>query len=712
MADDLDKFVLQYTVEMKDAISRLEKLNEKVDGVAKNNSKVKKSFEELARGSSEELGKVIPGLDKVSAAMKLMSAEFAVAAVAVAALAVGVKAVMDLRTQYNAQRKEGMETGVSSLRMEEYQRKFVKGSNGQVSRQTAADEVKKFSDMISSAYADPTRMGTEARRLKMLGIDPGERGKGSTPVNTALTRLGDIFSRMSPAQVQGIAKSNGMDQDFALTLQKLGPSVGKVTELTLSEIDARNKSQDSLSKFNDELAKMNEAFNEAEIALGTKLLPALTSLAGVFEKIASYLPVVSSATEAANPDLKAPATHWYTSLAQKMTRFAKYGPLGMAFDGLYPPIKAIEQEHERRKQAESPEGKTAASKAQEAAADKLLDGADQQNKQGIKSANDMNLAVNMFAGAVSAFSNAIDEKQAWAAWAGEAGKAAGLTHNAPAGSAINPSGPTKYDQIFNEAGSKYGVSPDLLRRVAKVESSMNPNAVSDKGAVGLMQVEPSNFKSLGITDGTDPRQSIMGGAQLLASYIKKAGGDIRQGLIYYHSGFDPSGYGPKTRAYPGQVLGDAANDPNAGESRAKMNLRMVQSNIAEKLGVPLSQIQQGGINRGDVAWRVEQLEGGIHNNIMSLNRQLQTVGLPQQTRSKIMTEIRDQQRGLGLMNTYGGQVIAGAQEGPRSITIGERAVIINVMGTADPTSTAQAVADHLDTQISDIVNGSATRLKY
>jgi hypothetical protein len=83
--------------------------------------------------------------------------------------------------------------------------------------------------------------------------------------------------------------------------------------------------------------------------------------------------------------------------------------------------------------------------------------------------------------------------------------------NSTAGSA--PDQPSRYTrQQIKEIVSK---RPPIVRAMAKVESSLNPYRPSAKGAKGLMQIMPEHYERLGITDPTDPVQSLDGGTQIL-----------------------------------------------------------------------------------------------------------------------------------------------------------------------------------------------------
>ena len=201
MASDLDTFVLQYQIDLKDSIGRLEKLHEKMEDVGKKGGKAAMELKKFAADASGELGKLVPGMNAVGAAVRAMGAEFAIAGAAIAALAIGVKSVMALRDQYNAQRGEGMRLGISGARVEEIQRKFVRSSNGYVTRDAAAEGLRQFSDLTTGAYKDPTRLGTEARKAMMMGVNVGTLGNPTSTMDR-LVEFQQRLKAMSDAEAQ------------------------------------------------------------------------------------------------------------------------------------------------------------------------------------------------------------------------------------------------------------------------------------------------------------------------------------------------------------------------------------------------------------------------------------------------------------------------------------------------------------------------------
>lgn len=93
---------------------------------------------------------------------------------------------------------------------------------------------------------------------------------------------------------------------------------------------------------------------------------------------------------------------------------------------------------------------------------------------------------------------------------------------------------TPFAQEFEAAGARHGVPPKLLAAVGWVESRYQVDAVSEAGAIGLMQIMPMTAQELGV-DPTDPVAAIDGAARLLADHHERFGSwDLA--LAAYHSG--------------------------------------------------------------------------------------------------------------------------------------------------------------------------------
>jgi soluble lytic murein transglycosylase-like protein len=99
-----------------------------------------------------------------------------------------------------------------------------------------------------------------------------------------------------------------------------------------------------------------------------------------------------------------------------------------------------------------------------------------------------------------------------------------------------PFTPQEVEAAIDQAASRHNVDPSLVRAVIKVESNFNPNAVSRKGAMGLMQLMPQTARQLNVVNPFDPQQNVDAGVRHLKQLMESYGGDVRLSLAAYNAG--------------------------------------------------------------------------------------------------------------------------------------------------------------------------------
>lgn len=119
---------------------------------------------------------------------------------------------------------------------------------------------------------------------------------------------------------------------------------------------------------------------------------------------------------------------------------------------------------------------------------------------------------------------------------------------------------TPFDALFAAATARHRLPAGLLEAVARVESSLRPDAVSHAGAQGLMQLMPATARAMGVTDPFDPAQAVDGAARLLRLHLDRFGERLPLAIAAYHAGggaVDRHGGippFPQTQAYVPKVL--------------------------------------------------------------------------------------------------------------------------------------------------------------
>ena len=124
-------------------------------------------------------------------------------------------------------------------------------------------------------------------------------------------------------------------------------------------------------------------------------------------------------------------------------------------------------------------------------------------------------------------------------------------------SSVNPA---EFEQLIKTCSEKYGVNSCLVKAVIHAESGYNPNAVSSKGASGLMQLMPGTARSLKVADRFNPKDNVEGGVKYLRFLLDTFKGDVSLAVAAYNAGLNKvakyGGIPPynETRTYVNRVL--------------------------------------------------------------------------------------------------------------------------------------------------------------
>jgi soluble lytic murein transglycosylase len=93
-----------------------------------------------------------------------------------------------------------------------------------------------------------------------------------------------------------------------------------------------------------------------------------------------------------------------------------------------------------------------------------------------------------------------------------------------------------YNYIINKKSMKYKIEPSIIKAVITAESNWDHRAISNKGAMGLMQLMPDTARDMQISNPYDPEQNIEAGTRYLRFLLNKFDGDLNLALAAYNAG--------------------------------------------------------------------------------------------------------------------------------------------------------------------------------
>jgi soluble lytic murein transglycosylase-like protein len=94
----------------------------------------------------------------------------------------------------------------------------------------------------------------------------------------------------------------------------------------------------------------------------------------------------------------------------------------------------------------------------------------------------------------------------------------------------------QYETLITEHSRLNGVRSDLVRAVMQVESAFNPNAISPKGAMGLMQLMPATMRQYGVRNAFNPAENVRAGVAYLRALLDRYSNNEELALAAYNAG--------------------------------------------------------------------------------------------------------------------------------------------------------------------------------
>jgi hypothetical protein len=706
MSSEIDRFVLQYKVDLSDAIARLEKLNGKVKEVNKNggdfSGKMKQGIGELTNA----FGSLDSTLASVATRFGAIGTVLGAVGATVAFVAKGIKDI-------NSMNALSYKTGIGATSMESIQRNLMRNGGGLISRDQAQDALQKNRDFWQRARINPG--GLESVAASRMGLNP------STMTPSAFLSGTAAWMKANPG-AKGALAIGGQIGYTPQMINAMAAAGSGVTANALSPeaMAEHKKAQEAAAHVTKFLGDMNEELSKFTFENADKLINFLTKLNDAIPN-GTMGKLWDSIEGAINP----------LSGARKLVSGASDAVKKIGGQDLTPQQLELKAKEESIAKAAAEKAQADVEAEDAAAAAKAEDTATWQQM------------LAQFSGSVNKFTNSIDVQQAWAAWAGEIGRAAGLSGSSPKqdlsgnsasykpsgmgllggasnGSTVARNNPGNirwknggFAAAHGATGGEGGfaVFPDLATGEAAMHTLLSgPSyAGGDHNTIAKIVSKwapPSDHNNTaGYISFVAKKTGLDPNKPLTDADINAVQGAMMQMETGYRGGSAGSGGLPAS-------LKTEAVDPNArgswdfsgekfvrgkGESLDTVRQRSLATALASDMGhgMKAAQILSGNVSKADLNWAASNMMSSLVNSRQALNNKLKVPMLDLE-RNQTIADLRDTDNNILNLQNYMPSLAANAQPGGRQITIGEQRIIVNAGATTDPQQLAIEIRKEID----------------
>lgn len=735
MADDIEKFVMEYTVVTNDSIKRLEDLQQRTERLRNSQVQGGKQFKLFGKDMNDALAKIIPGFNNVNNLLGGMTRGMVTATATATAFLVVLGAVYRLQKEYEAQRLTAWNIGTSPLQVEQYQRQFSSSSGGVMRNTGSRALLEKISTMSVSAYTqvDPNNM--DALKLRNAGTSAYDGTKYKS-IEKQLDEMSKKFQSVSKETANAIGQSIGLTQDETQAIRGRSAAVIAATKLTDEQTTKIYIANQAMESLRNSQGQAMEAVRRFAQVIGQFFAPAIANFVSYLAQAAVEVEGILDRVAGGDAMQKiSRADDLYMNFFKSLSDRSKDASRPKdAFGALGAILKETVGMSDSDEAARNKQKEQAAEMAK-----KQKDAADQQFKAMTQFTKDMNL----FAASVGTFSDAIDDKMGWAAWAGAAGEAGGLrgmgtgkvgiaaasggaNANVAGGYSTSPGGSTSYnfgnirkdENSFREYGSaQEGMTAQKNQLMRYFTGKTTGKELQTLNDILYTWAPPKNSKG-GFENNTEAYIKFMSDKLQIGRNAKLNLNDpeVMGKFMYWQARMEKSaktmnGYtendfinGAKGQ-YTGGV-GDITKGTgvtNYATDRNSVQARLVQQTVAGIMGISVGQLNSGRVNFGDADFALGKVKFDAENNVKKLEAKIASGQALGGQAASLPRDLRIARQFLANVNTYGASIVGNTNGNRERALTGDMPdptlrykVDIYIDGSKSPAATGAAVKSALD----------------